>query len=327
LKIIGSTGKEDVAITRIAELRGGRFVEFVESLQPPIPRREKWVLIVSTMFGCPVGCLMCDAGGHYRGMLSAGEILDQIDYMVRLRFPDGDVPARKFKVQFARMGEPSLNPAVLDVLETLPGRYTAPGLIPSVSTVAPAGGAGFFERLIEVKDRFYRGGSFQLQFSIHTTDGALRDRLIPIRKWDLGDIAAYGDAFYSEGDRKITLNAALAAGMPLDPGILLDHFDPGRFLIKITPLNPTYQAERHGLSSYVAADAILPEQARRYDLIQDLRRSGFEVIVSIGEPEENLIGSNCGQFLMRHLRENHAPEGSYTYALRRPDQAVPTGSK
>jgi 23S rRNA (adenine2503-C2)-methyltransferase len=321
VKIVGATGRDDVAVTRIAELRAGHRVEFVESVDPPTPRRDKWVLIISTMFGCPVGCLMCDAGGHYRGRLTADEMLGQIDYMVKRRFPDGHIPIRKFKIQFARMGEPSLNPAVLEVLETLPRSYRAAGLMPSVSTVAPLGGRCFFGRLVDIKDRLYSGGRFQLQFSIHTTDDALRDRLIPTPKWDLSDIAAYGSCFHCKGDRKITLNAALAEGMPLDADVLLSHFDPAKFLIKITPLNPTYQARRHRLSSYVAAGSGCPETEGRYEVVERLRSVGFEVLVSIGQPEENLIGSNCGQFLTRHLLEEASLRDSYTYTVSASDHS------
>ncbi len=312
MKIVGLTGREDVALTRIAELRPGKYVEFVESLQPPLPRAKKWVLIVSTMFGCPVGCLMCDAGGSYGGKLSKAEILSQIDYMVDSRFPGGWIPAEKFKIQFARMGEPSLNPAVLDVLKEIPGRYDAPGLMPSISSVAPVGSEGFFDDLVDLKNDLYSGGRFQLQFSIHTTDKALRDKLIPMRKWSLRKIAVYGAAFFETGDRKITLNAALVDGVPLDPEILLESFDPVRFLIKITPLNPTYQALKHKLSSYIAP----LEEERRYEIVQGLRDVGFEVLVSIGELEENLIGSNCGQYVMRHLEEKKPISDSYTYDLR-----------
>ncbi|MCK4455733.1 MAG: radical SAM protein, partial [Thermoplasmata archaeon] len=114
MRILGEFGKEDLAKVYVASMREGNgyLVEFVESLQPPVPREEKWVLIISSSFGCPVNCKMCDAGGHYLGKLTKDEILQQIDHMVRRRFPDGRVPIPKFKVQFARMGEPSLNPDV-----------------------------------------------------------------------------------------------------------------------------------------------------------------------------------------------------------------------
>jgi hypothetical protein len=133
------------------------------------------------------------------------------------------------------MGEPSLNPAVLDVLDELPDRYHAPGLMPSISTVAPAGAQRFFEQLIDIKQSKYSGGRFQFQFSLHTTDDSLRDEIIPVKKWRFDEMAAYGERFFLPGDRKITLNFALAHGAPVDPDVLRQHFDPGKFLIKITP--------------------------------------------------------------------------------------------
>ncbi|MFH2034997.1 MAG: radical SAM protein, partial [Candidatus Zixiibacteriota bacterium] len=147
MKIIDKTGKDDLAIVYLAETANGRHIEFVESVQPPVPREKKWVLIISTLLGCPVGCKMCDAGGWYRGKLSAEEIFDQIDYLVTSRYPDKIIPADNFKIQFARMGEPSFNADVLEVLKQLPERYLAPGLTPSVSTVAPMATDKFFDEL------------------------------------------------------------------------------------------------------------------------------------------------------------------------------------
>jgi 23S rRNA (adenine2503-C2)-methyltransferase len=283
--------------------------EFVESVQPPIPREQKWVFIISTLFGCPVGCLMCDAGGGYRGRLSADEMFQQIDYLVRRRFPDGRVAVTMLKVQFARMGEPALNSAVLEVLEEFPDRYEAPGFMPSISTVAPKGSGAFLERLAELKNRHYGSGRFQLQFSLHSTDDDTRDRVIPVRKWSLADIASFGDRFYSAGDRKITLNFALAKHVALDASVLLRHFDPDRFLVKVTPLNPTYRAREYGLQSYIEPAA----GERRYEKVDALRAAGYEVIVSIGELEENQIGSNCGQYLQRHVHATGKIDNGYTY--------------
>lgn len=182
MKVIASAGREDIAMVYIVELEGGKLAECVESVQPPVPREEKWVLLVSTMFGCPIGCKMCDAGGFYQGKLTREDILAQIDFLVYKRFPDGQVPARQFKIQFARMGEPSMNAKVLEVLDELPSRYQAPGLMPSLSTVAPRGTQPFFERLLEIKREKYSQGHFQFQFSIHTTDPDLRDKLVPVKK-------------------------------------------------------------------------------------------------------------------------------------------------
>src|SRR5574341_325012 len=272
-------------------------VECVESVQPPQPRQQKWVLLVSTMFGCPVGCQMCDAGGSYQGKLSKEQIFDQIDFMVYRRFVSGEVPCHQFKIQFARMGEPSLNLSVLDVIDELTQRYRAPGLMPSLSTIAPSGTGRFFERLLQIKKEKYAGGRFQFQFSLHSTDAAKRDELIPVKKWGFAEMAEYGERFYSAGDRKITLNFALVRGAPIDPTILRAYFDPDRFLIKITPLNPTYRAMENRLASHIDPNSGPAED----HIIRSLQDAGYDVIVSIGEVEENQIGSNCGQYLLTHL--------------------------
>ncbi|MBU2611950.1 MAG: radical SAM protein, partial [Chloroflexi bacterium] len=126
MKVFAVAGTSDIATVYIADMGAGRLIEFVEALQPPYSRDERWILMVSTLFGCPVKCQICDAGGQYRGKPSAEQILSQIDYIVDRWYPDRRVPARKFKIQFARMGEPALNMAVLDALEELPRRYDAP---------------------------------------------------------------------------------------------------------------------------------------------------------------------------------------------------------
>ncbi len=312
MKVFATTGKADLAIVYMADMGDGRLVEFVEALQPPYSRDERWILMVSTLYGCPVKCLFCDAGGQYHGKLSAGEILAQIDFMVQNRYPDGCIPADKFKIQFARMGEPALNPSVLEVLALLPDRYRAPGLIPSISTIAPHGTRDFFNRLLEIKNNLYPHGRFQFQYSIHTTDEALRDELIPVKKWDFAQMAAYGERFYRAGDRRITLNFALVSHAPVDTQLLLHYFDQQRYLIKITPVNPTLRATRNGLASYI--DPYRPESGS--DLAYRLKEAGYDVILSIGEAEENRIGSNCGQYVLNVLEGRESVPDGYTYHVR-----------
>jgi 23S rRNA (adenine2503-C2)-methyltransferase len=309
VKIKAKAGNEDIATVYIAETEKRKLIEFAESVEPPIPREKKWVLTLSTLYGCPVGCRFCDAGNFYQGKLAKNDIIAQIDYLIASRFPDGNVPAEKFKVQFARVGEPSFNPNVLDVLEELPGLYDAPGLIPSVSTIAPEGTDAFFTRLLEIKNELYRE-RFQLQFSIHTTDIEKRDWLIPAKKWDFAKIADYGNAFYRSGERKITLNFALAEGMPVDSEVLLRYFTPDKFLLKVTPVNPTYQVSKNNLSSHIQPDK------EKYEIIEKLREAGYRVILSIGDWEENHIGSNCGQHITNYLRKKSPITNGYTYPLQ-----------
>ncbi len=304
LRIVSTRGDDELARVFVAELDDGALVEFVESVQPPVPRHEKWVLIVSTLKGCPVGCPFCDAGGSYKGTLTVDEILAQIEYLLRRRYPEGRVPVPKLKVQFARMGDPALNDAVLDALVRLPERFDLPGLMPSISTIAPYGRDSFFEELKDIKNTLYSAGRFQMQFSIHSTDEAARRLLIPSKTWSLKEIAEYGDRFFEPGDRKITLNFAPVRGMPLDPESLIHHFSPDRFLIKLTPINPTLRASRSELQGLI--DPNDPDVGRT--AVAGFQALGYATILSIGELRENEIGSNCGMYVTQHAEDRHATD-------------------
>ena len=258
---------------------------------------------------------MCDAGGEYHGPLTRDQIWFQLDALRESFFPEPVLPVHLFKIQFARMGEPALNPAVLDVLAELPRRLKARNITPCVSTIAPKGCDSFFSGLLEVKERLYRNGSFQLQFSVHDTDPDRRDRWIPAAKWGLADIATFGKRFVRPGDRKITLNFALAEERQLNPAVISRHFDPALFLIKITPVNPTFRAGQNRIASLTEdAEKILSLPACRA-----LRTDGYEILASIGELEENQIGSNCGQYIRAMEREGISapPAAAYSYPLVR----------
>jgi 23S rRNA (adenine2503-C2)-methyltransferase len=294
LEVVHSGGRGDLATVHVARFRGDdRYLaEFVGSLSGSPSPDEKWVAILSTQYGCPVGCSFCDAGDHFDGNLTKDELLAQLDWLVEARYGSRKVPTRKFKVQFARMGEPALNPAVIDAIREMRTRYDAPGLMPCVSTVAPEASGDFFERLLKAKRELY-DESFQLQFSVHTTDPALRDRLVPCRKWDLPKMSEYGARFHGGRGRKVALNFALAPDAPVDGGALARHFDPAHFMVKLTPVNPTENARLRGLVSPLGPGF----GEGTHPVVRSLAKAGFEVVISIGEPEENALGSNCGQVL------------------------------
>ncbi len=301
MDLVAKFGRDDLAILYVTQ-EDGKYIEFVESLQPPIPREKKWVIIISTMYGCPVRCEMCDAGTYYHGKIPYDIMLEQIDFIISKRYPERAVPVEKLKIQFARMGEPALNPDVNKVMRKLPEIYKAPGLMPCISTIAPSNAQNFMDEMIEIKDEFYSGGNFQLQFSIHSTDEDTRKKVIPYNIWNLYEIAEYGDAFWKKGDRKITLNFAAEKTNPLDPEKLREIFDPKKYFIKITPINPTGIAKAHSLQSLIDVDT--GEFAKQK--IKAIEAKGFEVLLSIGELEENHIGSNCGQHALKFINGTYS---------------------
>jgi 23S rRNA (adenine2503-C2)-methyltransferase len=307
LKVRGSRGDPELAAVYLCELNDGELVECVESVQPPVPREDKWVLIISTLKGCPVRCPICDAGTRYAGRLTAEEMLAQIDMLVRRRYPDGNVPAGKLKVQFARMGDPAFNPDVIDVLDRLPGILPgAPGLMPSISTVAPAGTGGFFRRLEEVKTARYGGGRFQMQFSLHTSSEEARRTLVPVRSWSFREMSGWGEGFFRAGDRRIALNFAPVHGYPVDARKIREVFTPETFMIKLTPVNPTASSVSSGLRGVIDPD----RRETAHALVSSFMDAGFETVLSIGEQRENLIGSNCGMYVGEILRSGAARDVS-----------------
>lgn len=303
MELISKIGNEEIATVYVLRSDCGKYLECVESVQPPLPREEKWVLILSTLYGCPVGCKFCDAGGNYGGLVSYNDMMAQIDCLIKSRFADKNVHVKKFKVQFARMGEPSFNKDVLRVLHDIPKKYHLDSYMPSLSTIAPAACVDFFEQAITILHKF-NVGSYQMQFSVHSTDLAYRNWLIPIEKLSFDKIAKYGERLHRLGDRKITLNFALSASSPVDVDVLSKFFDPQKFLIKITPVNPTYAAKNNN---------VISSENYIHEILENAKKAGYDAIFSLGELEENLIGSNCGQYVIRHMQSKTKLENSYTY--------------
>jgi len=288
MKVVLEKGMPGLATVYAASFRGrdDLILEFVDSLSGSTGVGEKWVTVVSSQFGCPVGCLMCDTNGYYRGNPTTEELFSQVEYMVKRRFGRLEVPSGKFKVQFARMGEPALNPNVIDAIIMIRNVISAPGLMPCISTIAPAGTGEFFDGLAALNHDIFKG-RFQLQFSLHSTSEEQRNRIIPVEKWSLEDIADYGRRFYC-GGRKVTLNFAMARENEMDVDVIRSLFSSGLFTIKITPVNPTENAVRNSIARINVLEEELPQ-------IEELRLHGYDVILSVGDLRENEVGSNCGQ--------------------------------
>jgi 23S rRNA (adenine2503-C2)-methyltransferase len=278
------------------------------------------VLVISSQFGCPIGCAMCDAGRSYHGNLTASEMRAQIELLLGRWAPAGVERCPKLKVQFARMGEPALNEAVLEVLEWLGARRDLPGLLPCIATTAPRAGGSWLERLRRIAtERF--AGRFQLQLSVQSTCEAARRRMIPAACWTAGEMASFARRFVPAGARKVTLNFALAEGVPLEPERVAATFDPACCLVKLTPLNDTAAARGAGLRSVLSPSA--PERAD--GLVARLRSYGFDCVVSIGLAEETAMHSSCGQLALLHAEHalgsapHAATSGSAECCSCRPD--------
>lgn len=294
MHIVSKSGNRDLAEIYVAQMRQdpAYMIEFVDACDTSVgPRPAKWVVVLSTQFGCPVNCLMCDAGGSFKGNLTFDDLKFQVQTVFGAHEELDANACTKLKVQFARMGEPSLNDKVLEFLVWLKDRY--PQVIPCIATIAPCGRDSWFERLLSTRD-FFR--DFQLQLSINSTDQQYRDRLMPYPKMSWEWLAAYGRRFFRKGQRKVGLNFAVCSGIPVNASAMAEYFDPDHFIVKLTPVNPTSTGYENRFS--ISEDRGTIEQLL-LEKSNDFSVLGFDVIVSIGNLEENLIGSNCGQAVRR----------------------------
>jgi len=167
-------------------------------------------------------------------------------------------------------------------------------VVPLLSTVAPAGGDAFFERLLGVRRGY--GPDFGLQVSLHTTDEAARRRVVPVKTWPFTRVAAYGARFHQPGARKVHLAFAPTPALPLDAAALrAAGFDPAHFAVRLTPLTPTAAAAQLGWQGRV--DAEWPEATDA--LVHAFAAQGYEVEVAAHQAHalEASAGAACGQYL------------------------------
>ncbi len=292
MEVLRVEGDPEVAEVAVIRFRGddGKSVECVDGLAPPLTRQQKWIINISTQFGCPVGCPFCDAAFAYHGNPTADELLAQVRWGLDRHPAELRNTCEKLKVHFARMGEPSLNPSCLEAAEELPNIIPTKGLWCCMATVAPTGRDGFFQQLYNLKERLYRG-RFQLQFSVQSTNEQDRNRLIPMSHWSLNELAEFGKNFHEPGDRKVVLNFALAHDVEFDPEVIVDTFDPAHFAAKLTPVNPTARGAEQGFQTVLRSEHEKTIQAA----CDALTERDFDVVLSIGDEREDEVGSNCGQ--------------------------------
>lgn len=269
-----------------AKTRDGHVIELVDST-PPAERSRRRVFGISTLLGCPVRCSICDAGGGYMGRLTAEEMLAELDFLVHDAFPEGVSGVEELCIELTRMGEPSFNADVLEVLAALPGRYGPVRVVPTLSSVGPARCEWFFEKLLEVKAKAYPPGDFVMQLSLHTTDEAQRKQVVPVKCLPYAWLAAWGRRFVGPKDRKVVLAFPATSALPVEPAALARTFPPDVFAVKLTRLNPSEAALQHGLSGLPSAEALEA-------LATAFRAQGYDVELAGPELLEDPTG--CGRY-------------------------------
>lgn len=263
---------------------------------------DKMVVTISTQKGCPMNCMFCDCPKvKFGGNISRVELAEEVTEAI---IRSGCKYTQRFNLHLARMGEPSFNADnVLAFLE-----YDLRGLVnnmmkadvihPVFTTMCPKGLGK--EKLSSILQKFcfIKNGSYDgeagLQLSINSTDEAQRNKLFRGCSLSLVDIADIAWELPKPKGRKYTLNFPVTDKTILDPKELSRLFDKEKFIVKITPIHETHEANENGIST--------PEGYYKYDVYrqfeQPLIEEGWQVIVFIPSKEEDEDRITCGNALL-----------------------------
>jgi 23S rRNA (adenine2503-C2)-methyltransferase len=229
---------------------------------------------ISLQSGCAIGCLFCDAGTlPYSGNLTLEE----------LRLQEGGT---KGELRLTRMGEPTFNPAVLDLLEQTQAERVL------LSTVAPDTPVSerFLDILLALRDRRFGNGRLTLQISFPSTEREGRRALVPVRTWSAKKIADFGARWVRGAKERIVLNVPLTGAFAFEPEEAAASFDPKKFSWTFTPVHPSGRALRNRLENCWDRP---PESV--LERIKELARFGFQsrAVPSAAASVEERTG--CGQ--------------------------------
>ena len=260
-----------------------------------LPLEEKWVITISTQYGCSIGCTFCDVPQVGRGINATfNDLVNQVKYALSLH-PEVKT-AKRINLHYARMGEPTFNEAVIDSAYYLKGFFDKLGwgFHPVVSTIMPNNNGqldNFIFNWIKLKNNF--NGEAGLQISINTTDNGIRkETMLYARElYDINHILSY-KARQIKG-RKIALNFALTDA-PVDAKELRYYFEPEYFMCKITPMHNTKAVIKNGMITDGGYDFYYPYKK----VEEDLKAAGFDVIVFIPSKEEDESRITCGNAIL-----------------------------
>jgi 23S rRNA (adenine2503-C2)-methyltransferase len=259
-----------------------------------LPLTEKWVITISTQYGCSMGCNFCDVPLVGAGKNATfNDLIKQVLTGIKLH-PEIDTTNR-LNIHYARMGEPTWNPNILDATKWLKTHIDPEYKIhPVVSTIMPRHHQWlktFIHTWIRIKNRLLKGEA-GLQLSINSTNESERARMFNKSACTLEEISRVMEGSIPNG-RKFTLNFAVA-NYEIDPDVLLKYFDPDDYIIKLTPMHRTATALNNSVKTagdYTTYHPYEKDEKR-------LRAAGYDVLVFIASVEEDLGRITCGNAIL-----------------------------
>lgn len=261
---------------------------------------EKWVVTLSTQYGCNSACKFCDVPKVGKGINATYEDMKgQIE--VALSLHPEITKTKRLNIHYARMGEPSWNPNVLKIsydLHKIIRPYIGNSPIhPVFTTMCPNKNKNLFNILDEwtnnIKNNLF-GGNAGLQLSINSTSDEQRSDMFSDNALSLKEISDIVKDLPMPRGRKYALNFALSDNYEVDAQKLRELFSPEKCMVKITPLHMTRSCEENEIKTSDGYTSFVPYQKAESDLIE----VGFDVLVFVPSSDEDDGRITCGNAIL-----------------------------
>ena len=267
-----------------------------------LPLEEKWVVTISTQYGCSMNCKFCDVPKVGKGLNATYDDLKNQVLSALSLHPEVKA-TKRLNIHYARMGEPTWNRNVLDftkdvrkIIRPIIGRSL---VHPVISTMLPKDNKFLNEYLndwVEIKNDVFRGDA-GLQFSINTTDDKQREYLFSGNSHTLEEISKIGEMLDMPIGRKYALNFALGDDFNVDAEKLRDLFSPNKFMVKITPIHITNACKDNNIETKDGYFDYTPYR----DIENKIKAVGFDVLVFIPSVEEDTSRITCGNAILSEV--------------------------
>lgn len=270
-----------------------------------MPLSEKWVVTLSTQYGCIMNCTFCDVPNiKFNGNVTFQDLKDQLYNAISL-FPSVKYTER-LNIHFARMGEPIFNDAVFEFSRWLAreGKIAIQKdtglrievIHPVLTTSLPKKFKRLEERLLEwvdIKNNLFNGQA-GLQLSINSTCEKQRSEMYNNDQISLSDLAEIVKKFPDPVSRKYCVNFAYSTDFIIDPKEVSKVFDKEKFMCKITPIHNNNSCVENGIETVGGYESFAPYAPVEQGLIGE----GFDVLVFVPSMDEEDGLVTCGNAVL-----------------------------
>ena len=268
-----------------------------------MPLQEKWVVTLSTQYGCVQKCTFCDVPNvKFSGNATFDDLRKQL-YTALSLFPEVTYTDR-LNVHFARMGEPVLNLQVFEfskflalkkkqIQEETGKRIEV--IHPVLTTMCPSYSELEHRLLLwcSYKNSLFNGQA-GLQLSINSTDSKQRDKMFGGSSIPLSKIARIASRLPDPVSRKYCLNFAYASGTEVDGRKLANLFDPEKWMVKITPIHNNTACAKNGYKTDRGYTSYSPYKVPE----ESCKEAGFDVLVFVPSQDEEDSCITCGNAIL-----------------------------